>query len=202
MREDGTEDSLGPSSSSNTSRNTHESSGQPAVWANFGIGLTNARSLWQKTDSLAEWMVDHELDVAVVAETWFYECPALDKLMTDLERGQGISLINKARSNPGGGISIAFRKSKIYLKEFRVKCGRHEIVCTTGNMIKNTRPLYVLATYISTRLRAKSYHELLGLLSDAIMKIKMQTNDPYIILAGDFNNKGIQEALGDYPDIT
>ena len=50
-------------------------------------------------------------------------------------------------------------------------------------------------------LRDKSYHELLTCISDIILKIKTEVSNPYIVLAGDFNKKKIDEAIGDYPDM-
>lgn len=68
-------------------------------------------------------------------------------------------------------------------------------------MPNETRPLYILGVYISTRLKADRYHDCLSALSAIILKIKSEANCPYIILAGDFNRKDVEEAIGDYPDI-
>ena len=42
------------------------------------FGLTNARFLWQKMPSLYDYLAELDLAFCIVAETWFYDCPALD----------------------------------------------------------------------------------------------------------------------------
>ena len=171
------------------------------------FGLANARSLWEKTNSLADCFKELGLSFAVIKETWFHEGQQLDKLAIDIHGEHGLSMINKmrkknGRNNPGGGVSIVFDKTKIKLKEHKVTRGRLEIVAATGKFPNNTRPFYIIGVYISTRLRANSFHDLLSCLSDIILKIKTEVSSPYIVLAGDFNNKKIDEAIGDYPDMT
>ena len=83
---------------------------------NISFGLTNARSFWQKTDDLFEYMRELDLALTIVTETWLYDCEALKTLEINALNESGMSFINrlrkkKKRSNPGGGISIVFRKS-------------------------------------------------------------------------------------------
>lgn len=80
--------------------------------------------------------------------------------------------------------------------------GRFEIVAATGSIPNNTRPFYIVGAYLSTSFRAKAYHKFLSCLSDIILKIKTTTRNPYIVIAGDFNRKNIEEAIGDYPHIS
>ena len=69
-------------------------------------------------------MNELDLSLAIITETWFYECEALRTLDTNLHAGDSLSFLHrcrkkKKRSNPGGSVSIAFRKSKITLKEYK-----------------------------------------------------------------------------------
>ena len=75
------------------------------------------------------------------------------------------------------------------------------MVGAVGKIHNNTRPLYIIGAYLSTRLKAREYHSLLETISLAILKIKSESTNPYVILAGDFNKKDVDEALGDYPDM-
>ena len=89
---------------------------------NFSYGLTNARSLWQKTDDLATYMQELDLTFTIITETWFYDCEALRALETNILHGNSIAFLHrsrkkKERSNPGWGDSIAYAKSKISLRE-------------------------------------------------------------------------------------
>ena len=157
--------------------------------------------------SLKDYFTNLELSLAVISETWFHQGEKLDKLLLDAEQGMGLSMILKnrkktGRANPGGGVGIVFDKQRVTLKEYPIKRGRFEIVAASGKIKNNSRPLYVIAVYLSTKLRASSYHACLSLVSDAILKIKNESSSPYIILAGDFNRKDIHEAIGDYVDIS
>ena len=118
----------------------------------------------------------------------------------------GLSFINKNRhrpsnNNPGEGVSIVFNPNKLPLKEFSFKRSRYELVGASGRLTNNTRPIFILGAYMSTKLKADQYHDLLDHLSDAIMRIKTENTSPYIILGGDFNRKDIYEAIGDYSDL-
>ena len=108
-------------------------------------------------------------------------------------RGQG--------SSRGGGVSIAFRKSAVTLREYKIKKKSYEIVCAKGKIANNTGPLFVFAVYLSTSLKASQYHEFLEIISQAILKVKSEAKYPYLILAGDFDRSDISEAIGDYTDM-
>ena len=68
-------------------------------------------------------------------------------------------------------------------------------------MPNNTRPFFIIAVYIPPKMLAKNYHECFELISEAILKIKTECKDPYIVIGGDLNRRDIAEAIGDYPDI-
>ena len=142
----------------------------------------------------------------MVTESWFHKSSNLDLRQESVCQDFGLKFIDRNRprtsaSNPGGGVSIVFNPAKISLKEYPFKRGSHEILAATGKIPNNTRPFFILGVYISTKLKAEKYHELLGLLSDLILKIKTEHTAPYIILGGDFNRTDIQETIGDYADM-
>ena len=118
----------------------------------------------------------------------------------------GIEFVNKMRAkkghnNPGGGVSIAYNPERLTLTEYPITRGQHELVCAKGKIKGNTRPLFILGIYLSPKLKAAQYHECLSLVSDAIMRIKTEHNNPYVIVGGDLNGKEISEAIGDFPDM-
>ena len=161
----------------------------------------------KKTESLVDCFHDLELTFSVVTETWFHQCERLQRWKTDLHGEHGLSTIDRMRkkngqSNPGGGVSTVYNKNKIKLKEHKIARGRFELVAATGKIPNNTRPFYIIGAYLSTRLRAKSYHEFMSCLSYIILRIKTDVTNPYIVIAGDFNRRKLAEAIGDYPDIT
>lgn len=142
----------------------------------------------------------------ILTETWFYDCAALDNLMCDASSGEGIRFLNfcrkrKGRQNIGGGVSIAFKADRVKASEFKMKRSGHEIVAARIKLTNNTRPMFVLAVYASTRLNATKARELLTLVNDAIHKIKSTNGNPYILIAGDFNNWPEERAFEDFDDI-
>ena len=168
--------------------------------------VTNARSLWAKTESAYEIFEELDLDLLVVSETWFHSCPALDRLQLNAEQEHGICFIDYCRKpngnkNRGGGVSILYKKNKISLKRFNVKSGGTEMVVAKGKINNNTRPVFVIAVYISTRLRAPAVKNFIELISGAINTVKTEAKDPYILIAGDFNLADFSPLLADYPDL-
>ena len=173
---------------------------------NFRFALTNARSLWAKIESLYDYFDELELDIAIVTETWFYDCAALDRLMCNATHGRGVSSINycrkrRGRLNIGGGVSIMFKTSKARATEYKFKRAGHEVVAARIKLTNNKRPLFVLAIYASTRLKKAKANELLGLVNDAVHKIKSTNEKPYIVVAGDFNCWPHGRAFEDFEDI-
>ena len=125
------------------------------------------------------------------------ECGALN--------GSGVSFLHrnrkkKKRSNPGGGVSIAYRKSLINFKEYKIKRKNYEILCVRGKIINNTTPLFVIAVYIPPKSIAARSAECLSLVNEAILKIKLDVKEAYILVAGDLNKRNIHDAIGDYSD--
>ena len=151
-------------------------------------------------------MQELDLSLTIITETWFYECESLRNLDISALNGSAVSFVHrcrkkKKRSNPGGGISIAFRKSRVSLKEFRFKRKQYELLCAHGKIVNNSRPIYIFGVYISPGSKAANYHECLELLSDAILKVKTSVREAYIVVGGDLNRRDIHEAIGDYANI-
>ena len=189
-----------------SNKNKNKQDRPPIKKIDFAYGLTNARSLWSKIGSLADYFYEHELAVAVVAETWFYKSRELEELQTKAGADHGLHFIDRMRTkrgsaNPGGGISIVFNKKKIKLSEFRFKRGSHEIVCAKGKIHGNTRPIFVIGLYLPPKQKADLYHDCLECVANLLLRIKTVFTNPYILVAGDINKRDIDEAIGDFPEI-
>ena len=142
----------------------------------FSFGITNARSLWHKIDSLVDFFTELELSFAVVTETWFHTG----------EKLHGLQSIDKCRtrsasSNPGGGVSIVHNPARISLKPYPCKTKGFEIVSAVGKVPHNIRPTYILGIYVSTKLRAEEYHNLLDTVNQIILRIKMTSRAQRLI---------------------
>ena len=165
-----------------------------------------SRTLDPCTESAYKIFEELDLDLLVVSETWFHSCPALDRLQLNAEQEHGICFIDYCRKpnrnkNRGGGVSILNKKNKIPLKRFDVKTGGTEMLVVKGKINNNTRPIFVVAVYISTRLKAPAVKSFIKLISGAINTVKTEAKDPYILIAGDFNLADFLPLLADYPDL-
>ena len=73
-----------------------------------------------------------------------------------------------------------------------------EVLVCAGTLPRHTRKMVVLSCYISpgyTVSRGKDF------ITDAVLEMKRKFRDPYLIVAGDFNQWEIGAALSDYHDI-
>ena len=173
---------------------------------NLTFGTTNARSLWEKREDLFDNFHNLDMFFAVVTETWFYESPALVSVMNGAREEEKLEFINycrkpDGRKNRGGGVSIVFDPGKISMKKFNTKTAGHELVVAKGKIGGNSRPLFVVAVYISTRLTHRQKLSLVEVMCNAVLKIKTDSNNPYIVIAGDLNKTDISCLLTDYPDM-
>lgn len=154
-----------------------------------------------KADSFFDMIEETDADFVLITETWFCNSVETDSFLDRAEGEFGLSSINrmrprKGRNNPGGRLSLLFRKSSVHFTEYKIKRAGHEIICARAKLTGVSRPIFVIGTYPSPKLKAEQYHESLSLVSEALLKIKSETNNPYLIVMGDFNGKDIQEAIG------
>ena len=157
-------------------------------------------------DSLYDYFEETEASFIVVSETWFYYCEALEKIMSDAAHGHGVGLINSCRkrlkrANPGGGVSIAFCTGRISLREYPVKTKGYEIIAATGKIPGTVGTLFIVALYLSTRLKKKQSEDFLDTVQDIINKIKSENQNAKVIVAGDFNRSDYTRITDYFDDI-
>ena len=153
--------------------------------------------------SLYDHFEDLELDMMIVTETWFYDCAALTRLLCNAREGEGLQAINyvrkrKGRLNIGGGVSVFYKQSKVKISEYKLKRKGHEMVVVRAKLKNNTRPMFVISAYMSTRLNKNQSEEFLGLINEGIHKICSENKEPYIVIAGDFNKWQYEKAYEDF----
>ena len=128
-----------------------------------------------------------------------------DGNIADLETGGNIGKIYKNRSSArkrrGGGVAILYHKHRCLFKERKIKGNHFELVCGVAKLRHNTRPCAVIVLYIPPDSAAAEYHAALEAVSNEILKLKTELNDPYIILGGDLNRRKVEEATGAFPDM-
>ena len=162
--------------------------------------LANARSLPSKMTSLTDSIKELDLHFAVITETWLKTNRETAAELREIEDGESISIISKNRKGRGGGVAVAFNQNKISLKKYIIPGNKYEMVCGAGKTIDDVRKIAVFAVYIPPSQKAETTKNQMNCLADCIEMVKLEMNDPYIIVAGDFNKRRIS-ALDDFPDL-
>ena len=128
----------------------------------LNFALTNVHLLMPKYDSLTDYFEELDLSFAIESEMWFCNCDSLEDSLLQLESEHGISFMNRmrkktGRNNPGGGIYIAFKSSKIAIKEHPITGAANELICAKGKIHGNTRHLFVIGAYYPRNSMSHSF---------------------------------------------
>ena len=170
----------------------------------FTIINGNARSLKPKLDSFIDCFEDSGASVAVVTETWM----GGDDCSEDLEEGNGIGFLHRSRGRKAangayyGGVAVAWRIR--HCNMYRIDLPNtddFEVLVTAETIKGHTRKLIVLACYLPpsyTKLRGEAA---LDYINGLIVQLKITYTDPYLVIAGDFNQWAIGDALLDFSDL-
>ena len=170
--------------------------------------LTNARSLSPKISSLHTMFDEHDIDIALVTESWLRDGNILDRDVIDLEHGSDLKILYKNRPRRaaqaravGGGVSIIHRKNRCNLRGRKISRNNFELVAATGKCGKIARPIAVFCLYIEPKMKVGELEALNDLISNEILELKSNLADPIIILGGDLNRRDLSPAIGNYADI-
>ena len=108
----------------------------------------------------------------------------------------------KKGRNTGGGIAVLYKKKiKVNMKKYTFACDGCEIAVARGRLHQDFRMTFVIGLYFLpniTKRRRDAYRETLH---DLLTKIKIEENDPHIIIAGDTNHCDLTDALEDFIDV-
>ena len=173
----------------------------------FNIMLTNARSLAPKILSIHTMFREHELDVAMVTESWLKDGKTLDRDVTDLEYGSNMGIIYRNRPKRaasarvvGGGVSIVYDKTKCNLRERKIVGNKFELVLAVGKLGKMPKQCAFFCVYLEPRMKASEVSKVNELIARETLKLKA-AGDCLIFIGGDLNRKSITPAVQDFPDI-
>ena len=168
--------------------------------------LTNARSLSPKIESLQNVFTEHELDFALVTESWLSDGAILDKDVVDLEYGTNLKIIYKNRPKRvtsaravGGGVSIVFNKSRCSFKERKISGNNFELVAAVGKVGKMARQVALFCVYLQPRIKAAELQQIIDIINSEIILLKSRSS-PLIFLGGDLNRKSLDGAVEDFMD--
>ena len=172
------------------------------------ILLTNARSLAPKIASFLTAFEEHQIDIAMVTESWLKDGQTLDRDVVDLEFGSGLQIIYKNRPKKGlnarrvgGGVSIIYSKARCSLRERRIKGNNFELVAAVGRVGKVQRQVAIFCLYIEPKMRVGDLTRLTDILREEILLLKTK-GDPIILLGGDLNHRDLAPAIEDFADIS
>ena len=168
--------------------------------------MTNARSLSPKIESLQNAFTEHELDFALVTESWLSDGALLDKDVMDLEYGTNLKIIYKNRPKKlasaravRGGVSIVFNKSRCSFKERKISGNGFELVAAVGKVGKLARQVALFCIYLQPRIKAAELQQINDLINTEIILLKSRSS-PLIFLGGDLNRKLLDGAVEDFLD--
>ena len=168
----------------------------------FTFALTNARSLGPKIGSLIDYFEELDISFALITETWLVKGRDLERNVEDLELGENIAIINKNRHNrKGGGVAILYRKDRCKLGEYNIIGNGWEIVAAVGKLNRDSRKLLVITAYFPPKMDAEQLAGALKAIEDTVRRVKMENEDPYIIIGGDMNRHNLKPAVLPFPDI-
>ena len=99
-------------------------------------------------------------------------------------------------------MAIAARSATTNFKRYHLtNPNDFEIMAVSGSLRRVERKVFVLAAYIPPNYPVVKAKQCMKDIYNAIMDIKVRHSDPYIILAGDFNQFEMGKALEDFVDI-
>ena len=182
-----------------TEQNMEDSTNEPSKINAFNFLLTNARSLAPKLDSFVENFQERDIDLAVVTETWLYEgCDLLADGSVDLRLGEGIGALHCGRSGRrGGGVGVFYRTSRLKVHDITPKDNPHEICASLCSLRGSARKIVCIGVYLITALDEAAAELLLEYVNDLIHLYKSRYQDPFFIVAGDWNKADTDIAFSD-----
>ena len=174
----------------------------------FTVINTNSRSLCPKIDSLVDCMTELEAGVAIVTETWFREGPELEALREKLMEEDNIGIITENRKAEAingvtyGGVALLWRQAEGSFKKIAISNpDSFEIVAGAGSVRGFSRKVMAVGCYLPPNYTRAKGNQALEFITNTLVDIKRRYSDPFIILAGDFNQWRVEDAVADFPDL-
>ena len=168
---------------------------------------TNARSLRPKIASFIKCFLNLTLCLAVVTETWFAAGNRLELETENLLLGHGLNMrcLNRVQTANGlahGGVAIIYRDKMARGKEYKFNNPEnYEVLPLRLDFADFSRPVFVVGAYIPPNYTVARGKGCLQFINDLVLDIKNKHREPYIMIAGDFNQWDVCQALEDYEDL-
>ena len=159
-----------------------------------------------KTNSLLDCFTEMDIDCAVLTETWLQD-RQVESLREDLTLGSGLNILTRNRrpAENGvayGGVAVVWREElgSFRLLEFKnPEC--YEVLVAVGSLRGHSRKLVVLACYVPPGYNRFRGASALEYIEGLVIQVKRRYEDPYVVLAGDFNQWKVEDNLANFADI-
>ena len=113
--------------------------------------------------------------------------------------------LNRMPNNHGvahGGVAVVHNTSSCTLSRLDLpNPGGFEVLVTQSNIPGHSRKFITVACYLPPNYNARRGKDALDHIENVVLEIKRRYRDPFIMVAGDFNQWPIQDALQDFPDL-
>ena len=171
---------------------------------------TNARSLRPKLKSFVQCFINLSLVFAIVTETWLAHGSRLERDVEGLLLGEGLVVhyLNRLPSPNGvthGGVAIILKNDRTTSAIYTFpNPDSFEVLPVSTKLHDITRKFFIIAVYIPPGYSAGRGAACLRHISDLVLDIKRRAsnnNEPFVIIAGDFNQWDIAGALTDFPEL-
>lgn len=155
----------------------------------------------RKVKSVEEFFTNNETEFGILTETWTNEKNEI-KILDELKYDKGLSILMKSRNGRrGGGTAIVYRDKSISLKRHDFFTGTYEILAAKGTIASARKDIYIFAVYYPPSMTGEEVQRMNQLISDEVLKLKMNKDDPLVIIAGDMNLKDCTVFTEEYDDI-
>ena len=136
-----------------------------------------------------------------MTETWFTQTRSVTDKLDEFEHKDGIGHFRRDRVTGarGGGVAIFFDKSRIAMSRARIPHSKHEVIAAIGRRTGQRRKCLVIAAYLPPWYNAAQNTSVYKYINDCITLLLNRYDEPYLVLAGDFNRRDIGRAAGNFP---
>lgn len=167
----------------------------------------NSRSPWLKLSTIIQCFFGLNLMLAIMAETWFAAGSRLDLQGESLLLGHGFKLhtLNRDPLPSGvayGGVAVILRESisKSQLFKFH-NPEKYKVLQESIRVTGLNKKLYIIVAYIPPGYTVPRWNACLRHIADLVLTIKNQHENPFILVAGDFNQWKVGSCLAEFSNM-
>ena len=179
----------------------------------LNLSLINCRSLKFKLDSLAKNFEMNNSTLIMTTETWFKRADRqLKEMLIRMEDKNEIACVRKDRKTSPrglahGGVGLFFDKAKCDFKKLPlnalsgVDAREYEILAVRGRLKGVRREIVVFTCYLPPNINKDTIEAIMETLTDSIGEAKAKTENPWIVIGGDWNRYNTNAIPQMFPDL-